>query len=144
MVDTLMSKVTAQLVVSPAFLKRAGVSAADPLAKRLAALKGATVGVTSIAGAQENAARWLAAKGGLDPKADIKVAQVGSPVAVQAALEVGRIDAFVLSPPENYNAEKAGTGVILVSLGDANFRSSPSSRISSSSRRNRSRPRPRP
>ncbi len=117
-VATLMSKVTAQLVVSPAFLKRAGVTRADPLAKRLAALKGATVGVTSLAGLQENAARWLAAKGGLDPKADIKVAQVGSPVAVQAALEVGRIDAYVLSPPEGYNSEKAGTGVILVSLGD--------------------------
>lgn len=118
MVYTVMSKVTAQLVVSPAFLKRTGVTAADPLPKRLAALKGALVGVTSLAGTQENAARWLAAKGGLDPKADIKVAQVGSPVAVQAALEVGRIDAFVLSPPEGYNAEKAGTGVVLVSLGD--------------------------
>ncbi len=118
MVDTLMSKVTAQLVVSPDFLKRVGVAATDPLAKRLAALKGATVGVTSLAGTQENAARWLAAKGGLDPRTDIKVAQVGSPVAVQAALEVGRIDAFVLSPPEGYNAEKAGTGIILVSLGD--------------------------
>ena len=118
MVYTVMSKVTAQLVVSPALLKRTGVTAADPLPKRLAALKGALVGVTSLAGTQENAARWLAAKGGLDPKADIKVAQVGSPVAVQAALEVGRIDAFVLSPPEGYNAEKAGTGVVLVSLGE--------------------------
>ncbi|MCJ2071359.1 ABC transporter substrate-binding protein [Methylobacterium sp. J-030] len=118
MVYTVMSKVTAQLVVSPAFLKRADVTAADPLPKRLAALKGVLVGVTSLAGAQENAARWLAARGGLDPKADIKVAQVGSPVAAQAALEVGRIDAFVLSPPEGYNAEKAGTGVVLVTLGD--------------------------
>lgn len=118
MVDTLMSKVTLQLVASPAFLKRAGVTASDPLAKRLAALKGATIGVTSLAGVQENAARWLAAKGGLDPKTGVKVAQVSSPVAVQAALEVGRIDAFVLSPPEGYNAEKAGTGVVLVSLGE--------------------------
>jgi ABC-type nitrate/sulfonate/bicarbonate transport system substrate-binding protein len=118
MVDTLMSKVTLQLVASPAFLKRAGVTAGDPLPKRLAALKDATIGVTSLAGVQENAARWLAAKGGFDPKTGIKVAQVGSPTAVQAALEVGRIDAFVLSPPEGYNAEKAGTGVVIVSLGD--------------------------
>jgi NitT/TauT family transport system substrate-binding protein len=117
-VYSLMSKVTLQLVVSPSFLARAGVKPGDPLPKRLAALKGAIVGVTALAGAQEFAARWLAAKGGLDPKNDIQVAQVGSPVAVQAALEAKRIDAYVLSPPEGYLSEKAGTGSVLVSLGD--------------------------
>ena len=118
MVYTLMSKVTLQLVVSPSFLAQAGVKPTDSLPKRLAALKGATVGVTALAGTQEIAARWLAGKGGLDPKNDIKVAQVGSPIAVQAALEAKQIDAFVLSPPEGYLAEKAGTGVVLISLGD--------------------------
>jgi NitT/TauT family transport system substrate-binding protein len=117
-VYSLMSKVTLQLVVSPALIERAGVKVTDPLGKRLAALKGATIGATALAGAQEIAARWLAGKGGLDPKNDIKVAQVGSPTAIQAALEAKRIDGFVLSPPEGYLAEKAGTGVILVSLGD--------------------------
>ena len=86
--------------------------------KRLAAMKGTLVGATALAGAQEIAARWLAAKGGLDPKNDLKVAQVGNPTAIQAALEAKRIDAFVLSPPEGYLAEKAGTGTVLVSLGD--------------------------
>jgi NitT/TauT family transport system substrate-binding protein len=117
-VYSLMSKVTLQLVVSPAVLERTGVKASDPLEKRLAAMKGALVGVTALAGVQEIAARWLAAKGGLDPKNDIKVAQVGNPTAIQAALEAKRIDAFVLSPPEGYLAEKAGTGTVLVSLGD--------------------------
>ncbi|WGD55125.1 ABC transporter substrate-binding protein [Bradyrhizobium sp. CB1650] len=117
-VYSLMSKVTLQLVVSPALLERTGVKATDPLAKKLAAMKGALVGATALAGAQEIAARWLAAKGGLDPKNDLKVAQVGNPTAVQAALEAKRIDAFVLSPPEGFLAEKAGTGVVLVSLGD--------------------------
>ncbi|MBB5047945.1 ABC-type nitrate/sulfonate/bicarbonate transport system substrate-binding protein [Rhodopseudomonas rhenobacensis] len=117
-VYTLMSKVTLQLVVSPAFLEAAKVKADDPLPKRLAALKGAVIGVAAIGGTQETAARWLAGKGGLDPKADIKVAQVGNPVALQAALENKRIDAFVLSPPEGYLASKSGSGVVLVSLGD--------------------------
>ena len=118
MVYSLMSKVTLQLVVSPALLERTGVKPSDPLERRLAAMKGALVGVTALAGVQEIAARWLAAKGGLDPKNDIKVAQVGNPTAIQAALEAKRIDAFVLSPPEGYLAEKAGTGRVLVSLGD--------------------------
>ena len=117
-VYTLMSKVTLQLVVAPSFLEKAGVKPSDPLEKRLAALKGATVGVAALAGAQEIAARWLAAKGGLDPKNDIKVAQVGSPPAIQAALETKRIDAFVLSPPEGYLAAKAGAGTVLISPGE--------------------------
>ncbi|MBR0697717.1 ABC transporter substrate-binding protein [Bradyrhizobium lablabi] len=117
-VYSLMSKVTLQLVVSPALMERTGVKTTDPLEKRLAAMKGALVGATALAGAQEIAARWLAGKGGLNPKTDIKVAQVGNPTAVQAALEAKRIDAFVLSPPEGFLAEKAGSGVVLISLGD--------------------------
>ncbi|KWV49334.1 hypothetical protein AS156_16515 [Bradyrhizobium macuxiense] len=117
-VYSLMSKVTLQLTISKALAERTGVKPTDPLEKRLAVLKGGLVGATALAGAQEIAARWLAAKGGLDPKKDLKVAQVGNPTAIQAALEAQRIDAFVLSPPEGFLAEKAGTGVVLVSLGD--------------------------
>lgn len=117
-VYSLMSKVTLEVVVAPSFLEKTGVKPGDPLQKRIAALKGATIGVAAVGGTQETAARWLAAKGGLDPKADIKIAQVGSPVALQAALENKRIDAFVLSPPEGYLATKSGAGTILISLGD--------------------------
>jgi NitT/TauT family transport system substrate-binding protein len=115
---SLMSKVTLEVVVAPSLLEKAGVKPGDPLQKRIAALKGATIGVAAIGGTQETAARWIAAKGGLDPKADIKIAQVGSPPALQAALENKRIDAFVLSPPEGYLATKTGAGIILISLGD--------------------------
>jgi ABC-type nitrate/sulfonate/bicarbonate transport system substrate-binding protein len=118
-VYNLMSKVTLELVVAPSFLEKTGVKPGDPLEKRIAALKGATIGVAAIGGTQETAVRWLAAKGGLDPKADIKVAQVGGPPALQAALENKRIDAFILSPPEGYLATKSGAGTILISLGDA-------------------------
>src|SRR5258708_11264058 len=113
-----MSKVTAEVVVAPSFLEKAGVKPGDPLQKRIAALKDATIGVAAVGGTQETAARWLAAKGGLDPKTDIKIAQVGGPPALQAALENKRIDAFVLSPPEGYLATKSGAGTILISLGD--------------------------
>jgi ABC-type nitrate/sulfonate/bicarbonate transport system substrate-binding protein len=117
-VYSLMSKVTLEVVVSASLLEKAGVQPGDPLQKRIAALKGATIGVGAVGGTQETAARWLLAKGGLDPKADIKIAQVGSPQALQAALENKRIDAFVLSPPEGYLATKSGAGTILIKLGD--------------------------
>jgi ABC-type nitrate/sulfonate/bicarbonate transport system substrate-binding protein len=118
-VYNLMSKVTLEVVVAPSFLEKTGVKPGDPLEKRIAALKGATIGVAAIGGTQETAARWLVAKGGLDPKTDIKVAQVGGPPALQAALENKRIDAFILSPPEGYLAAKSGAGTVLISLGDA-------------------------
>jgi ABC-type nitrate/sulfonate/bicarbonate transport system substrate-binding protein len=110
--------VTLEVVVAPSFLEKTGVKPGDPLEKRIAALKGATIGVAAIGGTQETAARWLVAKGGLDPKTDIKVAQVGGPPALQAALENKRIDAFILSPPEGYLAAKSGAGTVLISLGD--------------------------
>jgi NitT/TauT family transport system substrate-binding protein len=117
-VYNLMSKVTLEMVVAPSLLEKSGVKPGDPLQKRIAALKDATIGVAAIGGTQETAARWLATKGGLNPKTDIKIAQIGSPVALQAALENKRIDAFVLSPPEGYLAARSGAGTILVSFGD--------------------------
>jgi ABC-type nitrate/sulfonate/bicarbonate transport system substrate-binding protein len=114
-VGSLMDRVSLDLVVSQAFLKRTGVSPSDPLPKRLAALKDAVVGVSAVGGAQDRAVRWLAARGGLDPKA-VQVALVGGPPALQAALENARIDAFILSPPEAQIAEASGAGRALVSL----------------------------
>ncbi len=117
MVAALMSRVTLDLVVSKAFLDRTGIVVSDPVAKRLAALKGAVVGVSAVGGTQDRAARWLAGKAGLDPKTGIQVAMVGGPPALQAALENGRIDAFVLSPPEAQLAEAGGYGRGLISFG---------------------------
>lgn len=113
----LMSEVSLQLVVSGDFLKRAGVAPGDPLAKRLAALKGATIGVSAVGGAQDRMARWLVAQGGLDPQRDIKVALIGPPPAIHAALENKEIDGFVLSPPEGTLTEQAGLGKVLIDLG---------------------------
>jgi ABC-type nitrate/sulfonate/bicarbonate transport system substrate-binding protein len=115
-VYSVMSEVTLQLIVSKSFLESRKVSSTDRLDKRLAALKGAIIGVGGVGGAQEGMARWLAAKAGLNPRTDIQIVAVGSPPALQAALENHRIDAFLLSPPEGYLAEKQGSGSVLISL----------------------------
>ncbi len=117
-VASMMSKVSLELVVSTAFLKRTGVALGDPLPARLAALQGAVIGVSAIGGTQDRAARWLALQAGFDPRTGVQVANVGAPPALQAALENARIDAFVLSPPEGLIAEDAGTGRVLVRLGE--------------------------
>jgi ABC-type nitrate/sulfonate/bicarbonate transport system substrate-binding protein len=117
-VYSLMSEVTLQLVVSPAFLQKTGAKAADPIEKRLAALKGAVIGVSSIGGVEDSLARWLAFKGGLNPKTDVTIVQVGGPPAHRLALENKAIDAFILSPPEPYLAEKSGGGMAFIKLSD--------------------------
>jgi NitT/TauT family transport system substrate-binding protein len=118
-VASLMSKVSLELVVSNAFLKRTGVSPADPLPVRLAALKDCVVGVNAIGGTQDRTARWLAIQGGLDPATEIRISDAGTPSAIQATMENGRIGAFVLSPPEGAIAEDRGYGKILIRIGDS-------------------------
>lgn len=117
LVYSLMSQVTLDLVVSNDFLKRTHVSPADPLQQRIKALKGATIGVSAVGGAQDRAVRWLVAKGGLDRQHDVKIALIGPPPAIQAALEHGQIDGYVLSPPEGTLSEQSGTGKTFIRLG---------------------------
>lgn len=120
MIYSLMSKMSLEVVVSTALAKRAGVSAQDPLGRRIEALKGAIFGVSAVGGTQDRTARWIAAQGRLDPKTGIQVALAGAPPAIQAALENGRIDAFALSPPESGIAEAGGYGIRLINP-DADF-----------------------
>jgi NitT/TauT family transport system substrate-binding protein len=110
---TLMNRLPYDLTVSKAFLAKTGVAVDAPLDKRLGILQTAVVGVTALGGAQDRVARWLAAQAGIDPKS-VKLAAVGSPPALGAALENGRIDAFVLSPPESAIAVDRDYGVVLV------------------------------
>lgn len=116
MIYALMSEVSLELVMSNAFLTRTGVSPSDPLPERIAALKGAVIGATAVGGTQDRVVRWLVEQGGLDPRGDIKVAQIGPPPALQAALGAGQIDGFILSPPEGMLAAESGDGMVLIRL----------------------------
>ncbi|MBV9432207.1 MAG: ABC transporter substrate-binding protein [Hyphomicrobiales bacterium] len=117
LVYALMSQMSLELVVSNAFLERNRVSPSDPLQKRIEALKGAIIGVSAVRGTQDRLARWLISQAGLDPANDVKVALIGAPPAIHAALDHEQIDAFLLSPPEGYLTEKAGTGKIFIRVG---------------------------
>ncbi|MGO8921186.1 MAG: ABC transporter substrate-binding protein [Stellaceae bacterium] len=117
LIYSLMSQVSLELVVSDAFLKRTGIGPQSPLKTRIAVLKGAVIGVSAVGGAQDRVARWLAGQGGLDPQHDIKIAMIGPPPAIRAALDNGQIDGFVLSPPEGALTEEAKTGKVLIRLG---------------------------
>lgn len=111
---SLISKISLSLTVSETMIKRTGIAKSMPIEARIACLKGATIGVAVVGGAQDRTVRWLAERGGLDPRKDIQVVQIGAATALGAALENGRIDAFMLSPPEGQLAEAAGYGKIVI------------------------------
>jgi len=111
---SLMSKMSLNLTVSTAYIKRTGITKDQPVAERIRSLKNATIGVAAVGGAQDRTVRWLAGKGGMDPHKDVQVVQIGSATALGAALENGRIDAFMLSAPEGQIAEAGGYGQIYI------------------------------
>lgn len=113
LIATTVSRMPFQLTVSKPYFDKSGVKLDAPVKKRLGLLKNAVIGVGGLGGAQDRVARWLYRQAGFDPK-DIKMVAVGTPPALGAALENGRIDAFVLSPPEGALAVHKGYGVILV------------------------------
>lgn len=107
------SSLSQELVVSKRWLKKAGVSPDDPVEKRLAALKGATIGVSALGGLQDQLAQYYLDKGGVS-ESDARIAKIGPPPALEAALEKGQIDAFVLSPPEGLKMADSGIGEVLL------------------------------
>lgn len=113
-VYSLMSKMSLNLTVSTAFLKRTGAVKGQPVGDRIRSLKDALIGVAVVGGAQDRTVRWLVKRGGLDPRKDIRVVQIGSAAALEAALENGAIDGFMLSAPEGEIAEAAGYGQIFI------------------------------
>ena len=113
-VYSLMSKMSLNLTVSTAFLKRTGLRKEQPVEERIRGIKDALIGVAVVGGAQDRTARWLAKRGGLDPRKDIRVVQIGSNAALGAALENGTIDGFILSAPGGQIAEAEGYGQIFI------------------------------
>ena len=107
---------TLQVCVRKDYAEKAGVTADSPLADRLKALKGATIGITGPGAVSDKAMRYLLIKfGGLDPNTDTTITQVGGAAAMSGALDANQIQAFLLSPP---NCAQTKEGMVLVEPGD--------------------------
>lgn len=84
------------LVVSADAVKRAGIAAGAPIADRLKALKGMTLGITQPGAMTDQHIRFLLRKGGVDVK-DVKLVAIGGAQALVTALETKQIDGFAIS-----------------------------------------------
>jgi ABC-type nitrate/sulfonate/bicarbonate transport system substrate-binding protein len=113
MVYNLMDRMTMNLVVRNEALQKAGYDPKASVRDKAKVLKGLTIGITRPGAPTDTYSRYFMIRGGLDPKRDATLVQVGGGGALNAAFRSGRIDAFMLSPPFPQVAEKDGVGKII-------------------------------
>jgi ABC-type nitrate/sulfonate/bicarbonate transport system substrate-binding protein len=83
-------------------------------------LKGGILGVASLSGSSITASRFALHKLGLDPDKDVSMIVVGGTPDRLIALQTGRIQSTLLSPPTSIVAEKEGFN-LLTDVGDLPF-----------------------
>ena len=105
------------LVLRADVAQQLGVTPRDPIAKRLAALKGLSLAVTGEADAGDLALRFMLQEANLKPT-DIKKVVIANPVATLAAWDQKQIDGFVGGSPRSVGLESEGKGVILIEARD--------------------------
>jgi NitT/TauT family transport system substrate-binding protein len=90
---------TSQVCVRKDWAQQHNVTPSSPLADRVKALKGATIGITGPGASSDRLARWLLkVYGDLNPSTDTTIVQVGGSSAQYAALDANQTQAFVQSP----------------------------------------------
>jgi len=116
----LTKRVTLDMVMHPEVARARNVSRSTPIAQRFAALRGLKLGITRPGAATDVYMRYYLKLAGLNPDRDAQLIAVGGGGALLAALRTRQIDAFHLSAPTPYLAEKDGFGTVVIksSAGD--------------------------
>ena len=86
------------------------------LEKRIASLRGKKIGITGPGSGTEALVIYLFTKGGMDPKKDAELVNLGSePSAALGALKSGQVDALSFAQPLAQQAEGTGVGTTYIS-----------------------------
>jgi NitT/TauT family transport system substrate-binding protein len=98
------------IVVTKAFAKKTGLTVKSSLAKKVKALKGATIGISQPGASTQQVIEWLLPQYGLTSK-DVSFVAVGSATTALGAMEHGEIDALILDPPGPQDVLQQGIAV---------------------------------
>jgi len=107
-----------QVVVAKRILKDKGVSPDSPLAKRIDALRGLKIGITTPGSSTDQTLKYLLALEKIDPTRELDIVNLNNPAAMLAALQRGQIDGFVHAPPNTTQAVVAHGAVALIDMID--------------------------
>ncbi|HVO93000.1 MAG TPA: ABC transporter substrate-binding protein, partial [Terriglobales bacterium] len=91
-----------------------GITESTPLADKVKALKGLTVGVTNPGALTAHLAAFVIRKAGLNPQQDVHIVPIGSGPTWLAALENRKVDAALTAPPTPETAISRGYAIMLI------------------------------
>lgn len=112
-IGALMTQYASNVVMRGEFAKEKGLTEDSSIEDRLAALKGALIGVTGAGSGTHQLALYMLTEAGLDPERDATVVFVGGGSEILAAFSRDRIDAFTLSNPTSDTAIAQYNGFLL-------------------------------
>lgn len=102
-------------VISNDALKRSGVSLTAPIADRIRALKGMTIGTNPIGSTYTQMLTYYLKQYGLDPDKDVRLVGLTDSTALIAGMEQGRFDAIISASGVVEQALSLNAGQILFS-----------------------------
>jgi len=94
--------------------KSKGVTESMPLAEKIKALKGLTVGVTNPGALTAHLAAFVVRKAGYNPQQDVHIIPIGSGPTWLAALENRKVDVALTAPPVPDTAISRGYAILLI------------------------------
>lgn len=115
----LEKSLTMDMIFSKKVAQAAGITPSSPLKARFRALKGLKIGITTPGAPTDIYPRYFMKQVGLDPSKDATFVPIGNASDLVGALQAGRVDAFMLSPPGPYLAQKAGFGTVMIKGDDS-------------------------
>jgi ABC-type nitrate/sulfonate/bicarbonate transport system substrate-binding protein len=119
-IANLIDKPLVELVLRKDVAEAAGITGNMPLAERAKRLKDKTIAIQGVGSIVHAWERFVAARGGLDPETDVRIAPM-EPPSMWPALQTKAVDGFVTSMPYTTDAIVSGDAVLYASAarGDA-------------------------
>jgi NitT/TauT family transport system substrate-binding protein len=110
----LEKSLTMDMVFAKSVAQEKGITPSSPLTAKFQALKGLKIGITRPGAPTDIYPRYFMKQVGLNPDSDATFIPIGDAASLVGALQAGRIDAFMLSPPGPYVAESQGFGTVMI------------------------------
>ena len=109
-----LNKAFINWVMNKETAKAKGITESMPLAQKIKALKGLTVGITNPGGLTAHLAAFLIRKAGYTPQQDVNIIPIGAGPSWLAALENRKVDVALTAPPVPETAISRGFAIMFI------------------------------